>query len=246
MLAGKDWKDLQSCFIVCCLIIILIIFSHLRVRFLGFSTFNKRPFLGFSNYIFTSRWEVFGFLGFWILGLPNADRIIAFYHYKIGISVMQISILLLKISILVMLFSWVLTLKGTWISWFLTKQTFQSFFINDFYFFEFCLIFFLFCGTSPGSAGHPIWFQNYISSKHQLSGRGSVKMRIPIGFFNFTLNRTKIGQPEFNFYWPQLQKKCVIWPVHLVWMTARLQQDTFLSWHLAPASEVTRGLTLPF
>jgi hypothetical protein len=37
-----------------------------------------------------------------------------------------------------------------------------------------------------------------------------------------------------------------IWPVHLVWMTARLQQDTFLSWHLAPASEVTRGLTLPF
>jgi hypothetical protein len=37
-----------------------------------------------------------------------------------------------------------------------------------------------------------------------------------------------------------------IWPVHLVWMTARLQQDTFLSWHLAPTSEVTRGLTLPF
>jgi hypothetical protein len=39
---------------------------------------------------------------------------------------------------------------------------------------------------------------------------------------------------------------CHFWPVHLVWMTARLQQDTFLSWHLAPASEVTRGLTLPF
>jgi hypothetical protein len=37
-----------------------------------------------------------------------------------------------------------------------------------------------------------------------------------------------------------------IWPVHLVWMTARLQQDTFLSWHLAPASEVAGGHTLPF
>jgi hypothetical protein len=36
------------------------------------------------------------------------------------------------------------------------------------------------------------------------------------------------------------------WPVHLVWMTARLQQDTFLSWHLAPASEVAGGHTLPF
>jgi hypothetical protein len=32
-----------------------------------------------------------------------------------------------------------------------------------------------------------------------------------------------------------------IWPVHLVWMTARHQQDTFLSWHLAPASEVAGG-----
>jgi hypothetical protein len=32
----------------------------------------------------------------------------------------------------------------------------------------------------------------------------------------------------------------------LAWMTARLQQDTFLSWHIAPTSEVTRGLTLPF
>jgi hypothetical protein len=36
------------------------------------------------------------------------------------------------------------------------------------------------------------------------------------------------------------------WPVNLVWMTARLQQDTFLSWHLAPASEVAGGHTLPF
>jgi hypothetical protein len=43
-----------------------------------------------------------------------------------------------------------------------------------------------------------------------------------------------------------LHDDILIWPVHLVWMTARLQQDTFLSWHLAPASEVTRGLTLPF
>jgi hypothetical protein len=40
--------------------------------------------------------------------------------------------------------------------------------------------------------------------------------------------------------------RLVLWPVHLVWMTARLQQDTFLSWHLAPAAEVTRGLTLSF
>jgi hypothetical protein len=39
---------------------------------------------------------------------------------------------------------------------------------------------------------------------------------------------------------------CLLWPVHLVWMTARLQQDTFLSWHLAPASEVAGGHTLPF
>jgi hypothetical protein len=36
------------------------------------------------------------------------------------------------------------------------------------------------------------------------------------------------------------------WPVHLVWMTARLQQDTFMFWHLAPASEVAGGHTLPF
>jgi hypothetical protein len=36
------------------------------------------------------------------------------------------------------------------------------------------------------------------------------------------------------------------WPVHLVWMTARHQQDTFLSWHLAQASEVGGGHTLPF
>jgi hypothetical protein len=31
-------------------LIILIIFSRLCARFLGFSTFNKRPFLGFSKY----------------------------------------------------------------------------------------------------------------------------------------------------------------------------------------------------
>jgi hypothetical protein len=43
-----------------------------------------------------------------------------------------------------------------------------------------------------------------------------------------------------------VNKWSFIWPVHLVWMTARLQQDTFLSWHLAPASEVAGGLTLPF
>jgi hypothetical protein len=30
--------------------IILIIFSRLCASFLGFSTFNKRPFLGFSKY----------------------------------------------------------------------------------------------------------------------------------------------------------------------------------------------------
>jgi hypothetical protein len=34
------------------------------------------------------------------------------------------------------------------------------------------------------------------------------------------------------------------WPVHLVWMTARHQQDTFLSWHLAPASEKGHGLII--
>jgi hypothetical protein len=45
---------------------------------------------------------------------------------------------------------------------------------------------------------------------------------------------------------PQIFAGRLYWPVHLVWMTARLQQDTFLSWHLAPASEVTRGLNLPF
>jgi hypothetical protein len=43
-----------------------------------------------------------------------------------------------------------------------------------------------------------------------------------------------------------LEISVVFWPVHLVWMTARHQQDTFLSWHLAPASEVAGGHTLPF
>jgi hypothetical protein len=35
--------------LVCCLILIFIIF-HIYERFLGFITFNKRPFMGFSKY----------------------------------------------------------------------------------------------------------------------------------------------------------------------------------------------------
>jgi hypothetical protein len=34
--------------------------------------------------------------------------------------------------------------------------------------------------------------------------------------------------------------------VHLLSKGVPSGEDTFLSWHLAPVSEVTRGLTLPF
>jgi hypothetical protein len=37
-----------------------------------------------------------------------------------------------------------------------------------------------------------------------------------------------------------------IWPVHLNDKNVSSQEDTFLSWHLAPASEVAGGHTLPF
>jgi hypothetical protein len=46
--------------------------------------------------------------------------------------------------------------------------------------------------------------------------------------------------------WDKPLNGVFFWPVHLVWMTARHQQDTFLSWHLAPALEVARGHTIPF
>jgi hypothetical protein len=54
MACSSTWrKNSVSIFLgvlVCSVIIILIIFSHLCARFLGFSTFNEIPFLGFSKY----------------------------------------------------------------------------------------------------------------------------------------------------------------------------------------------------
>jgi hypothetical protein len=67
--------------IVCSLIIILIIFSHLCVWFLGFSTFNKRPFLGFSILIIFS--HLGGkFLGFWVFGFQVCRTEKASSHYS--------------------------------------------------------------------------------------------------------------------------------------------------------------------
>jgi hypothetical protein len=43
-----------------------------------------------------------------------------------------------------------------------------------------------------------------------------------------SLGRHRAGQLRFGFVAVSAGH---IWPVHLVWMTARLQQDTFLSWH---------------
>jgi hypothetical protein len=37
-----------------------------------------------------------------------------------------------------------------------------------------------------------------------------------------------------------------LWPVHLNDKNVSSREDTFLSWHLAPASEVAGGHTLPF
>jgi hypothetical protein len=41
-------------------------------------------------------------------------------------------------------------------------------------------------------------------------------------------------------------KRRVFCVVHLLSKGVPSREDTFLSWHLAPVSEVTRGLTLPF
>jgi hypothetical protein len=57
-------------------------------------------------------------------------------------------------------------------------------------------------------------------------------------FICWRLERERLAQSVIEYSGPPLSKVSILyWPVHLVWMTARLQQDTFLSWHLAPASE---------
>jgi hypothetical protein len=58
-----------------------------------------------------------------------------------------------------------------------------------------------------------------------------------------SLGRRRAGQLRFGFVAVSAGHICV---VHLLSEGVPSREDTFLSWHLAPVSEVTRELTLLF
>jgi hypothetical protein len=74
-------------------------------------------------------------------------------------------------------------------------------------------------------------FKNALSGQHGLQRRCDIsRLKAMIMYFH-------LSAVSWHIY------ICV---VHLLSEGVPSREDTFLSWHLDPVSEVTRGLTLPF